>query len=148
MLRSLVVCLILMAMVNATHAYDKADVHIMAEAIYFEARDQERVGQYAVGCTIKSRVEKKHWPDTVAGVVYQHLQFSYFWDGLPEVIGERNAYNFAHEIAEDVLSTDVCYAFGGADHYINHKLSSKTWYKSMRKVAVLQDHAFYRRDNS
>lgn len=147
MFRSLIV-IALMALTNVCFAYDKADVHIMAEAIYFEARDQSRVGQYAVACTIKTRVEKRNWPNTVAGVVYQRLQFSYFWDGQPEVISERKAYNTAHEIAEDVLNSEVCYAFGGADHYINQNLSTKTWYKTMQRVAVIEDHVFYRRDNS
>lgn len=147
MFRSLALCFAAMLPWSA-YAYDKADVHIMAEAVYFEARDQERIGQYAVACTIKARVEKRNWPDTVAGVVYQYLQFSYFWDGLPEVIAERKAYNIAHVIAEDALNTNVCVAFDGADHYINHKLSTKKWHVSMKHIANIQDHSLYRRDKS
>lgn len=47
------------------------EVHCMAEAIYFEARGESLKGQEGVGYVVMNRVQSRHFPTTVCGVVYQ-----------------------------------------------------------------------------
>ena len=66
--------------------------YCMAEAVYFEARDQDFLGQIAVAIVIRNRMKDKRWPPTACGVVrdgrywkgnpVRHkCQFSYWCDG-------------------------------------------------------------------
>ena len=125
-----------------------SDVHYMAEAIYFESRDQELVGQIAVGCVIKKRMstDKYHWGSTAKEVVHQDKQFSYYSDGKPEVFDEPKAHYIAVMMANHVLNTDACDIFGNIDHFINHDIAnpSAVWYTTMDFVMKVGGHSFYR----
>ena len=47
------------------------DKSCLAEAMYYEARDQGWRGMLAVGVVIQNRVRDDRYPDTVCGVVRQ-----------------------------------------------------------------------------
>ena len=49
-----------------------ADEHqCLAEAMYYEARDQGSLGMLAVGIVIQNRVDHPRYPDTICEVVRQ-----------------------------------------------------------------------------
>lgn len=131
---------------NDADATELDDIYYMSEAIYFEARDQALVGQVAVGCVIRNRLESSRWPNSVKEVVHQYKQFSYYWDGKPESKTDFRADYHAYQMAQRVLHTEICAVYEGIDHYINHQIADKkaVWYKSMTKVLVVGDHTFYR----
>ncbi len=118
----------------------------LAEAIYFESRDQILIGQIAVGCVIKARVKSRRWPNTVRGVVHQRKQFSYYSDGKPEIFREHAAHYVAVMMAEHVLNTNACDMFGGADHYLNHDIANpnEEWFKKMAFIMKVDAHSFYK----
>lgn len=54
------------------------DVELLAQIMYMEARGVEgKTEQAAVAWCVLNRVDDKHWPNTVAGVVKQKHQFAY-----------------------------------------------------------------------
>lgn len=124
--------------------YDN-DVSYLTEAIYFESRDQQLIGQVAVGCTVMNRVKSSRWPNTIKGVVHQYKQFSYYYDGKPEIIDDHKAHYVAWLMAERVVNTNICDMFGGIDHYINHDISDEDeWPSKMKFIMKVDDHTFYR----
>ena len=122
------------------------DVHYMAEAIYFEARDQALVGQIAVGCVIKNRIEHKRWSNNVRDVVHQPKQFSYYSDGKPEVYNDTKSHYIAVQMAKHVLYSDACDMYDTINHYINHSIANPkaVWYKQMEFIMKVGDHSFYK----
>ncbi|MBB4633087.1 cell wall hydrolase [Sphingosinicella soli] len=61
------------------------DMRCLASAIYYEARGESLEGQLAVAQVILNRAENDRWPDDICGVVYQSGQFSFTFDGKPDI---------------------------------------------------------------
>ena len=92
-----------------------ADEHkCLAEAMYFEARDQGTIGMLAVGVVIQNRVDHPSYPNNVCAVVRQgrywkgnpvrdKCQFSYWCDGRPERPGEEEVWEKSKDIAYPIL---------------------------------------------
>lgn len=122
----------------------------LANAIYFEARDQPYKGQVAVAQVVMNRVFSGFYPDDVCGVVYQnadrHLacQFTFACDGKRKVINERGAWARANRIARETLAGKLYEpAVGTATHY--HALYVHPyWTRQMRKLVRYGIHSFYR----
>ena len=65
---------IFMALVLSFHTdtgfvVDQRQSYCLAEAVYFEARNESHSGKIAVASVIKNRVESKKYPNTYCGVV-------------------------------------------------------------------------------
>ena len=58
----------------------------LVTAIFFEARDQPLMGQYAVAEVVMNRVASVKYPDDICSVVFQRKQFSFTHDGLSDKI--------------------------------------------------------------
>jgi N-acetylmuramoyl-L-alanine amidase len=129
----------------------------MAMAIYFEARNQPVAGQLAVAYVISNRVASKHYPDTVCeviqqGVVYKsghpakhRCQFSFWCDGKPEEVTDRDAWRTAMQISANVRDTsypriDVS---EGATHYHTIEVAPK-WRYTMKMTVQIGHHIFYK----
>ena len=101
----------------------------LATAIYFEARSESLEGQIAVANVILERVESRHYPNDVCSVVTQGVtypngipvknmcQFSFYCDGLPEVIHNKEAYKESEYVADLALNGIVYGPTAGATHY-------------------------------
>jgi hypothetical protein len=61
------------------------DMRCLASAIYYEARGESLEGQLAVAQVILNRAANDRWPDDLCAVVYQSGQFSFTFDGKPDV---------------------------------------------------------------
>lgn len=111
---------------------------------YFEARDQPLAGQVAVAQITMNRVASPHFPNDVCSVVYEHKQFSWFWDGKSDVPREEKAWKRAQMVAEGVIAGS-----GHAelmDSNITHYHAAYVnpyWVKDMQLVAQIGDHIFY-----
>ena len=127
----------------------QAQWQCLAEAIYFEARSEDRRAQRAVAEVILNRVDSKRYPDTVCQVIQQgahrkhRCQFSYNCDGLPENIAEPKAWAIAKEIALDMVHSDERLLTLGATHY--HATSVRpSWSRKLTRTAKYGSHIFYR----
>jgi spore germination cell wall hydrolase CwlJ-like protein len=126
----------------------------MAEALYYEARDQGATGMVAVAAVIKNRMKSNSYPDTACGVVRQaktwagapirnKCQFSYFCDGLPERPAEKEAWDMALRIAGALIDTDFTMTgLEQATHY--HTISVlPSWATALEPCGRVGDHVFY-----
>lgn len=110
--------------------------------VYWEARSQSIAGQVAVAQVTMQRVKSSDYPNDVCSVVYQHKQFSWYWDGKSDVPEESEAWNRAQMVAEGVISGSGHSDLEGVTHY--HALYVKPyWAKYMTMVAQIEDHIFY-----
>lgn len=57
------------------------EIDLIALVTFAEAEGEPEYGKRLVIDTILNRVESKHFPDTVSGVIYQQNQFSSMWNG-------------------------------------------------------------------
>lgn len=124
------------------------EVMCIAEAVYFEARNQPLYGQYGVAHVIRNRVDHNGFPDSFCAVVTQPSQFSYRNDGAPLAAVGRNpdemlALEWAMKIAlhavDDSLGSDFTY---GATHFYNPDLAQPSWSRFGDTVGKLGDHKF------
>ena len=126
----------------------------LAEAMYYEARDQGWRGMLAVGVVIQNRVRDRRYPGTVCGVVKQgrywrgnpvrhKCQFSYYCDGKPERPAEQKPWTTAQDLAHTLLTNRVEMAgLEDATHY--HTTSVlPSWSRKLTFRQVIGQHVFY-----
>lgn len=131
-----------------------AAILCIAEAIYFEARNQSIDGQYAVAHVVLNRTNHPDFPDNPCDVIRQgeylgthpirnRCQFSYYCDGLKETIRDPEAWGNAVIEAAAVYAGIIPDMTKGAIYY--HSTSvSPNWAKSFTIVAKIDEHIFYR----
>jgi len=133
----------------------------LATALYFEARGEPTLGQIAVGQVILTRVHDPRYPDNVCDVVkegYYYLwdetipipdqcQFSFWCDGKPETITDKEAYEWAEEISWGLLdgTLAVIDLTDGATHYHAYWVKP-SWSERFTQTVRINDHIFYRRE--
>ncbi|MEM6636581.1 MAG: cell wall hydrolase [Pseudomonadota bacterium] len=127
-----------------------AEWECLAEALYFEARGEGLMGQFAVGEVILNRVASIGFPDTVCGVVQQgtgrgkyKCQFTYNCDGQAEVFNEQLAYERVAKVARILLDGADRRLTSGATHYHTKHVSPR-WAKTFDQTAIIGVHHFYR----
>ena len=131
----------------------------LAEAMYYEARDQGWRGMLAVGIVIQNRVRDARYPETACGVVRQgkyrngnpvkhKCQFSYYCDGKPERPGgrlpaEKEAWSKAMDLAALLTSTKVgITGLEGATHY-HATWVQPPWTTGLVRRRQIGGHIFY-----
>jgi spore germination cell wall hydrolase CwlJ-like protein len=132
--------------------YDKAE-KCLAQAIYFEARNEPARGQQAVAQVVLNRVFSPYYPKDVCSVVYQnahrHLscQFTFACDGKPESVSERGAWARASRIAKQTLDAKVWLPeVNKATHY-HAAYVRPNWIRDMKVMVRYGLHTFYRPRN-
>lgn len=121
----------------------------LAEALYFEARGENLVGQVAVAEVILNRVEDDSYPDTVCGVVRQGTgklhacQFSFYCDGKAEEIANKPKFEEMGKIAWVMLHGKPRILTGNATHYHATSVSPR-WVSKLVRTARIGAHVFYR----
>ena len=78
-------------------------VKCMAEAIYFEGRNQSDTGEKAIAHVIVNRVTSGVFPKTICGVVHDGCQFSYSCSHRIKKIKEPEEYKRALDISNALL---------------------------------------------
>jgi hypothetical protein len=129
--------------------YDRAE-KCLAQAIYFEARNEPARGQQAVAQVVLNRVFSPHYPKDVCSVVYQnahrHLacQFTFACDGKPDRVSERGAWARANRIAQQSLNAWFWLPeVNKATHY-HAAYVRPNWIRDMKVMARYGLHIFYR----
>ena len=124
----------------------------MQQNIFFEARNQPRIGQVAVAWVVLNRVNSAQYPNTICGVVWQSRQFSWTHDGKVDTpsnnVLEQQAWEVAGIVAEVVLIDYAGSEFQRSpieDAVMYHAdYVTPYWAASYDYVATLDTHIFYR----
>jgi len=121
----------------------------LTDALYFEARGESIMGQFAVAEVIVNRASSSRFPDTVCGVVNQganksryRCQFTYMCDGLLESIKDKTSYLRAGKIARMTL-WDVNINLTNGALYYHAKSVNPSWAKKLASTGIIGGHKFY-----
>ena len=114
----------------------------LARNVYYEARGESLLGQYAVAEVTMNRRASRFYPKTVCEVVFQREAFS--WTGLRDIEEpEGPAWQRAVRVAEDVYYQRRPATMKGVTHY-HATYVQPDWSKERRQVARIGKHVFYR----
>ena len=125
------------------------DWRCLTEALYFEARGEDPLGQVAVAEVILNRVDSPRFPDSVCAVLMQgahrkhRCQFSYNCDGRVNRIRDQRAYLQLGRIAKEMLAGGERELTNGALFYHATSVDPR-WTKGLVRTARIGDHIFYR----
>lgn len=126
-----------------------SEAHCLAQAIYYESRNEPLAGQLAVAEVISNRVRDHRYPDSVCGVVFQGAtrttgcQFTFTCDGALGRKPKGTAWEQAQEIAAHVLMNLAEDRTGGATHY-HATYVDPVWSAGLIKTDKIGLHVFYR----
>lgn len=121
----------------------------LAEAIYYEARGESRIGQMAVAEVVANRVRSSIYPDSFCAVVYQGsdratgCQFSFTCDGSMNKRPRGAAWREANVIASQVLMGMGRSLTNRATHYHTTAIDPY-WSASLVETTRIGAHVFYR----
>jgi len=118
------------------------DVLCLALNIYWEARNQPDIGQRGVSHVVLNRMADPRFPDSICDVIHQPAQFSWFWDGLPDIPTTGKAWDRANRIAVEVISGQSLDPTGGALYYHANTVRPY-WAAEFTLTVVISDHYFY-----
>jgi N-acetylmuramoyl-L-alanine amidase len=131
---------------------DMKNLTCLAFNVYFEARGEPLVGQYAVAEVTMNRVASGRYPETICGVVHQknwdtlrkRYVSAFSWNELDERPSlEDETFRRAWEVAETVYYGRHTPMLGGALHY--HAVHIKpSWARGNQPVMRIGKHLFYR----
>jgi len=146
---------------------DAAELECLATNVYFEARDQDVLGQRAVAHVALNRVMSPNFPNTICDVVKQgptyksrpdlprknRCQFSWYCDGKSDNIRFQKRNGKTVDIVYDAYWTAAVEALeaivgastdptDGATYYFAHALVQPKWASAFKVMATIEDHTF------
>jgi N-acetylmuramoyl-L-alanine amidase len=121
---------------GSTQAAGSGDYALLARLISAEARGEPYSGQVAVGAVVLNRVDSPVFPDTLAGVIYQHGAFTCIQDGQFNEPVAESAYRAARDALNGVDPS------GGAIYYFNPSTATSKWIWSRPLIVVIGKHRF------
>jgi hypothetical protein len=123
----------------------KTDLQCLTEAVYFEARGEEKAGQQAVAQVVLNRVRHPAFPKTICGVVHQRTasscQFSFACSVRQDGAMDNPAWRRAQAVAQAALHGSVMATVGDATHFQSARANA---FSGLLKVAQIGAHIFYR----
>ncbi|MBI1394192.1 MAG: cell wall hydrolase [Alphaproteobacteria bacterium] len=128
---------------------DAKELKCLAQAIYYEARSESRIGRMAVADVVLNRVENSLYPNSICGVVYQGserttgCQFSFTCDGSMDRPLNDRLWRESELIATAVLSGMRLPVTRNATHY-HANYVDPYWAEKLTPTAVIGTHKFYR----
>jgi hypothetical protein len=130
-------------------AKNSREQRCLAEAIYYEARSESRMGQLAVAEVVSNRVRSGYYPSTYCGVVYQGserstgCQFSFTCDGSLRHRPRGDAWREANALSAQVLMGEVRPLTHRATHYHTTAIDPY-WSAGLVETTRIGAHVFYR----
>lgn len=128
---------------------DAAERRCLAQAIYYEARSESRIGQLAVADVVLNRVSSPVYPNSICRVVYQGseratgCQFSFTCDGSMKLRINERKWKQAEELAGSILAGLRVPVSRHATHY-HADYVSPPWADHLTPTAIIGTHKFYK----
>lgn len=126
------------------------DVECLAKAVYFEARSEPLVGQFAVAAVAVNRKKTDNYPDSLCGVIEEsrapglyRCQFHFFCDGKSDTPANDEALTKAIAISVGALWGSGL--LSSVTHYHTQEVSPgwSSWSK-LTPIGQIGTHIFYR----
>jgi len=124
----------------------------LAQAIYYEARSEPRIGQLAVADVVLNRVSSPLYPNSICGVVFQGsqrrtgCQFSFTCDGSMQLRLNKRKWKASEEMAGAILAGVRAPVSRNATHY-HANYVSPNWSAKLTPTATIGTHKFYKFPN-
>ncbi len=134
------------------HRKRVADLHCLAENVYYEARGEPLKGQYAVAEVTLNRVASPYFPKTICEVVHEtrwdpirrRMVAAFSWTEFEEMHAPRSpAWREAKAAAETVYDREHPAVVSGALYY-HATYIRPNWARQKKAVATIGNHVFYK----
>ncbi len=128
---------------------EQDELDCLSEAVYFEARSEDTIGQMAVAEVVMNRMRDPRFPKTVCAVVYQGhyrdtgCQFTFTCDGSLSHKPKGAAWDRARAVALHVLLGLAKPVTNKATHYHTDYVNPY-WKAGLVETEVIGTHIFYR----
>ena len=119
----------------------------LALNVYFEARSEPIIAQFAVAQVTMNRVKSAQYPDNVCDVVWDNRQFSWTQDGKSDKPKEKAAWERAQWVAKITLE-DNDNSISVVPHDTVHYHADYVqpyWITGCVRITQIGRHIFYRR---
>lgn len=132
--------------IAAIHGEDRK---CLAQAIYYEARSEPRVGRLAVADVVLNRVDNVNYPNSICGVVFQGserktgCQFSFTCDGSMKARLNKRLWKQSDDLAGAILSGVRVPVSRNATHY-HANYVNPPWAEKLTPTATIGVHKFYK----
>jgi hypothetical protein len=127
--------------------------HCLANAVYFESRDEPIRAQIGVAQVVLNRALSPYFPNNVCDVVYQNAhrrlacQFTFACDGKRDVVTEPDAWARANRIAADMLDGKLWMPEVAKSTHYHDDWAHPNWVREMRRLDKQGGLIFYRPRN-
>lgn len=115
---------------------NKAEMQMLAQLVYSEARGEPYEGQVAVAAVALNRVQSKNFPNTLAGVIFEPLAFTAVDDGQFWMTPNKTAYQAAWDAVRGWDPTNHSL------YYFNPVTATSEWIWSRTQVKKIGKHIF------
>ena len=125
----------------------------LANAVYFEARDEPVRAQIGVAQVVLNRALSPYYPNNVCDVVYQNAhrrlacQFTFACDGKRDVVTESDSWERATRIAADMLDGKLWMPEVAKSTHYHDDWAHPNWVREMRRLDKQGGLIFYRPRN-
>jgi spore germination cell wall hydrolase CwlJ-like protein len=128
---------------SRTRAADRrvVDLACLAENVYYEARGEPLVGQYAIAEVTMNRVASREFPNSVCEVVHSRGAFSWTLE-TGRAAPHGYEWRRAQAVASSVYDNTEAPLVGGALYY-HATYVSPAWAATRSQVALIGRHLFY-----
>lgn len=136
------------AQANAVDRFD--ELYCLAKNIYFESRNQPRLGRIAVGQVTLNRVNSKRFPATICTVVRQggerrnKCQFSWYCDGKSDEPKSGKVWDDCVYLALLLYSKQFTVDVTDGALWYHATYVSPSWAEHYEKTVRINEHIFYR----
>lgn len=121
---------------NLPQGYSKADVNLMANAVYGESRGEPYIGQVAVAAVIINRVADPRFPNNISDVIFQPGAFTAVSDGQIWLTPNETAKK---AVMDAINGWDPSQ---GALYYFNPDTATSAWIWSRPQIEKIGKHIF------
>ncbi|MED1914215.1 spore cortex-lytic enzyme [Brevibacillus sp. NPDC058079] len=115
---------------------NKAEMQMLAQLVYSEARGEPYEGQVAVAAVALNRIQSKKFPNTLAGVIFEPLAFTAVDDGQFWMTPNKTAYRAAWDAVRGWDPTK------NSLYYFNPVTATSKWIWSRTQVKKIGKHIF------
>nr|WP_245719392.1 spore cortex-lytic enzyme [Pelagirhabdus alkalitolerans] len=121
---------------NVPNGFSHNDIHLMAQAVYGEARGEPYEGQVAVAAVILNRIQSSTFPDSAASVIFEPLAFTAVADGQIYMEPDETA---REAVLDAINGWDPS---GEALYYFNPDTATSSWIWSRPQIKRIGKHIF------